>query len=871
MDKVATREQVVATGSTHADGGRQRNNLDTKQVLVAVFVFIFCSVGTNASEPVYELDIPSQNAATALHVLAEQTGAITLFPFDMAQAHQANAVVGSLTLQQALDVLLANTGLTGGLSEKRVISLTEVATAPRQTKGEPMGIKKTGLATLLAAILSAAPSVAEEGQQENRLEEIVVTAQKREQSLQDVGLAITAFDEQSVADRWLDEPYQLADTVPNLQAFDNAVGQTHFRIRGLGLNEFQVSFDSPVAINVDEVILSKPFMASMGFYDVQRIEVLKGPQGTIFGRNTTGGAVNYYNNTPTREFEAGARGTYNVEYERYELDVFASGPLTDNLSARLSVSGAYANDDAGPYLNLFDGKQIGTKDNKKQVRGQLLWENDTTRVLGSVHFGTQKGDSIPYDNLFQDIPGGAQAGGVTDPTAVIRNPIGRFVVNQDFAPKKDFESRGASLRIDHNFGEFTFTSLTGYEFFERDAREDSDNTPVDTVNIDWYSDIDQFSQEFRLAGDFGEWNFLFGAYYETDEMSSVNTISITSLGLGLNTGGSDYAQDTDTWALFTNHEYAFTEQLSLIAGLRYTEEKNQFTGLSFAAFGFAGPGPKNRVDPSTYIPGLVSADVSRTDTDLNFKIGLNYQPNDDILLFTSYSTGFRSGGFDAGLFAESLIIFEPEDVTAFEAGIKTTLLDSTLIANLAVFFTEVDNYQENANLPTELVPRRRNIGTLETKGVEVDLNWLPTDRWLIRASAGYANAEIVDSDFVFGTIAAEGNVPANSPEFSTNFYVSYFVPITTELNFEISANWSWVDERFLEVENQPDHLVDSYSTIDASIAIGAASGKWRASLWGRNLGDDIHVTYVNDVPGFGLFLPINSDPMTYGLTLQVNM
>ncbi len=702
------------------------------------------------------------------------------------------------------------------------------------------------------------------------LEEVVVTAQKREQSVQDVGISITAFNDQSIVNRGLDDAYQLSDAVPNLRAFAHAVGQNHFRIRGLGLNEFQVSFDAPVAINIDEVILSKPFMGSIGVFDVQRIEVLKGPQGTLFGRNTTGGAVNYYSNRPTEEFEAGIRLGYG-RYDRFEVNAHVSGPLSENLSGRIAISGAHAGADEGPYLNLFNGKRIGTRDNKKQVRGMLQWANDTTTILASVHYDRDFGESVPYDNLFQDIPGGVQAGGTTDVTKVIRDPVGRFVVNQDNAPTKDLEAAGANLRIEHTFGEMTLTSLTAYEYFKRDAREDSDNTPADTVNIDWYSDINQFSQELRLSGEHGQWQYLVGAYYESDDLTSVNAIHLTDLGIpGLNTAGSDYAQKTNTWAIFSNVEYMFNEQLSLIAGLRYTEEKNHFTGLSFFATGLPGPGPKNRVDPSTYIPGLVSADEKRKDTDLNFKVGLNYHFSDDILLFASYSTGFRSGGFDAGLAADPLIIFEPEDVTAYEAGIKSTLLDGTLAANLSVFFTEVDNYQENANLPTELIPRRRNIGKLESKGVEVDLNWKPADAWLIRGSVGYADTEIVKSNFLFGTIPAEGNIPANSPKLSSNLFGSYVLPVSNTLDLEINASWTWVDKRFLEVENQPDHLVGSYNTVDASIAISTRDGKWRASFWARNLTDEIHLTYINDVPGFGLFLPINSDPLNYGVNVEYN-
>lgn len=727
--------------------------------------------------------------------------------------------------------------------------------------------KKVHLAVVCSYLISGSAAGS------NILEEVIVKAQKRDQSLQDVGLTITAFDSKNITDQGLDSAYQLADAVPNLQAFDNAAGQTHFRIRGLGLNEFQVSFDSPVAINIDEVILSKPFMASMGAFDIQRIEVLKGPQGTVFGRNTTGGAVNYYTNEPTEEFEAGIRGGY-ANYDRSELDGYISGPLTKNLSGRLAFSGAYAGGNEGPYTNVYNNKKIGSKNDKRQIRAKIAWSNDITRIQAAAHYGVQKGEITPYDNLFQDIPGSAFAGGTTDITKEIRDPVGRFTINSDHHPVRDNSAEGISLRLDHDFDWATFTSLTAYEYFERDQREDSDNTPVASTNIDWYSEIVQLSQEFRLSGERDKLNYLLGFYYENDDLSEIDTINLSFLesigAVAFKTAGANYQQETDTWALFANIEYDLSDQVQLIVGARYTEEKNDYEGLSFVASGLPGDEPTNAVDPATYLAGT-PVNQSRKDTDFNVKLGINYYPAEDILLFSSYSTGFRSGGFDVGLVAEPLIVFEPESVSAFEAGMKTTLLEGSLNLNLSLFFTEVENYQENANLPTELTPRRRNVGTMETKGAEFDLTWRPDAHWLIRGALGYSDAEIVQSDFLIGDIPIEGNTPANSPEFSSSVQLSYLIPLGDDLEVELMSSWTWVDERYLEVENQADHLVSAYNKIDARIQLSSIEGNWQVSAWVKNLENEIHTTYINDVPGFGLFLPINSEPRTFGVNFEYKL
>ncbi|PCI34241.1 MAG: hypothetical protein COB54_00130 [Alphaproteobacteria bacterium] len=691
------------------------------------------------------------------------------------------------------------------------------------------------------------------------LEEVIVTAQKREQSLQDVGITITAFGEAMIKNRGLTSVDQLAAAIPNLQALDDAAGQTHFRMRGIGLNEFQSSFEAPVGVNVDEYFLSKPFMASMGFFDVQRIEALKGPQGTVFGRNTTGGAVNYYTNKPTEEFEAGVRATY-ANYKRFEVDGFISGSITEQLTGRLSFRIVDQND--GPYLNLFNNEKIGGKESTQQVKGQLQWTNEKTTILASAHYGSQEGELTPYDNLFQDIPGGAHAGGVTDIEAVIRNPIGRFTVNQDYFPTRDNISSGFNLRVDHDLGWATISSLSSYEYFERDQREDSDNTPVASVNIDWYSKINQYTQELRLSGERDSWNYLFGAYYEKDDLIGVDTIDVGAVRLG-----DEYTQVTNSYALFTNHEYAVTDQFSLILGARYTEEKTDFDGASYLALG-VGEGIEDRIDPATYLTAVLS-DTSRKDTSFNFKVGANYKPSEDITLYASYSTGFRSGGFDIG-FNTDLIIFEPEDVSAFEAGVKSVLLDGSMTLNAAFFYTTVDNYQENANLPGELTPRRRNVGKLETKGVEIDMNWHPTERLTITASGGYTDAKISESDFLFGTIPIVGNVPANTPEFSTNIFVSYAQPVNDDYELEFMASWTWVDKRYLEIENEADHLVSSYNTLDGRIILNSLNADWQVSLWAKNLTNERYLRYINDVPGFGLFLPVNNAPRSYGVTVEYN-
>lgn len=704
-----------------------------------------------------------------------------------------------------------------------------------------------------------------------QLEEVVVTAQKRSQSLQEVALSVTAVSGEEVERLNLNDVTSLASVIPNLTAMDNAAGNPSFRIRGVGLNEFSAAYDSPVGVHLDETFLFKPVLASLGFYDVGRVEALKGPQGTVFGRNTTGGAVNFYSNRPTDEFEAGIALSYG-NYERIEADGFVSGPLSENLAGRLAVEVKDYADDEGPWKNLYDGKRIGELE-QQQARGMLEWTGEKTTVLGTLEWGEKDAELTPYDNLFQSEPGAHPTdpgvAGVWNPELEIRDPMSRDTVNADHTQSTDTEYWGARFRIDHELDLGTFTSLSSYKDFKRENIEDSDNTRTRSVNIDWNTELDSFSQEFRLAGDRDDWTYLVGAYYEDDTTEIVELVdSRDFLGAYF---GDDYKVDTESWAIFTNNEIVLSETLSLVLGARYTEEEVSIKGESYAADPSAPIGGFSRVAPEDRF-AVIAADDSRKDDDFNWKIGLNYLPNDDMLVYASASTGFRSGGYDmtfGGLaLASPLLTFDPEDVTAFDLGVKSTLLDGAMTLNAALFYTEVDDYQDNVNKGEEIVPRRRNVGTLETSGFETDLQWQMSESWMMKWGVGYTDAEVSDSDEVVNGTPLEGTTPVNTPEWATSLLVNYNQPVGDNLVFDALISGQWQDERYLEPDNGPDHLVDSFATVDASIALMSADGKWSVSLWGKNITDEDYLLYINDVPAFGLFLTIKAEPATYGVSFD---
>jgi len=617
---------------------------------------------------------------------------------------------------------------------------------------------------------------------------------------------------------------------------------------------------------------------------------LKGPQGTVFGRNTTGGAVNYYSNTPEDEFGAGFSTRFG-RFDRLELEGYLTGPLSDNLNYRVAVQ--RTDHGGGPFFNEFTGDRVGDL-TQNRIRGILDYRTDRTLVRGSFEYSDKEGELQPYDNLFQDVPGGFNVGGVTSVNEDIRNPEGRFTVNQDILQTTDADETNLQLRIEHDFGGVTLTSITNYRDHERENTEDTDNTPDASFNINWDTGIEQFSQELRFSGTaFNDrLNFLVGGYYEDDTLEFVELFdtlagAISSEGTR-DLGGAPFLSglfqsearvEDENWAIFSNNEFALTDSLALVLGARYTEETQDFIGEQFAAPAGLSRGEVlgsqgnlfnrfNQIAPALRGNPTQVTD-SRTDTSFDYKVGLNYNLNEDVLLFGSYSTGFRSGSFGFSPF-NALNTFDPEEITAVELGAKTTWAGGSLRWNTALFWSETENYQDTVNQLNQATPQRTNLGTLRSQGVESEVQWDVSENWYAQFGVALVDAEITESDFFFGAIPALGATPVNTPEVELTGLVKYTAPINDKWEFDGAVIGNFQSERFLESDNAPDSLVDSFATFDATLSIQSTDGRYRFSLWGKNLTDENYLLYINDIPAIATFLAVRADPATYGVAIDVN-
>ncbi len=764
---------------------------------------------------------------------------------------------------------------------------------------------RSALAGLVAASLSV-------GAHAGRIEEITVVATKREEAAQRVGLAVTALDDKDFRELTAGRLGALANQISNVEAYvtDSFLQSVH--IRGIGLNEFQGQYDSPVAQHIDEVYISKPWMISRPHYDIERVEILKGPQGTLFGRNTTGGAVNYYRARPEPDAYRMVELDYD-EHQRGSLQGVVNGALSDAVSGRFAFRHRFGS--GGPQKNLFTGKDHGEPD-ALDARASLLWEDGTLSVLALLHGGYDRGETVASKGpgLFNfGAPGYCPellTGEIADDPSICAKfagfatlggspegefePADIFTINQNTPSRVDDRFRGGYLRIEYDSDVGTFVSITAYEYYERDHEDDSPGDIFDATSSHYYNEIDQFSQELRLAGDFSDRSrYLAGLHYGRDDIRQADGTDLSEQPLpGVTPPFADqffgqFNLELDTVAVFGHLEFDINDVFTLNLGGRYTDDSIEVSDGLLGIGNLPQVGKERLVTPcliTTYPEGPVGSPAcpflgpeaplyneSRSDSDFSWRIGAEWHPAVDHLVYANLTRGYRAGGFSLP-FAGAATTFEPETILAKEIGVKSTLRDGTMQLRVALFHYDFDDVQVNVDDPVSpLVPITRNIGTQENLGGEIEFEWQINDDWYLNQSLGYLDAEYSGTDREIstynGSIPLDGKRPINSPRWTYNGFLRFEKPVGDSLAIGLIGDYGYTDERFLEATNQPFDRADAYWIFNARIALRDIDERWEVYLFGRNLANEEYLTYINNIPFFKL--DIYGEPRTIGLGARV--
>lgn len=725
---------------------------------------------------------------------------------------------------------------------------------------------------------------------------IVVTAQKREQDVQDVGISIAAFGAGQLEALGIASADDIADSVSGIQVYNyRGKGQPSFIIRGVGTQDFAPNTSPTAAVYVDEVYLGSNIVTGFNIYDVERAEVLKGPQGTLFGRNTTGGAVSYTSKRPSDVFEGYVEIGY-ANFETVDAKIGVGGPITDGL--RMRVAGIYSDQGKGIYTNRFtpDQNPFGPTPNFQRFKSNIgedeTWAARLTAEVDigadgllslNVHGGEKESDTLPVTPIgFTTIAGSGgtcqatpTGGQVSDP-AFCGDAFGYsdtdgdpYTVSNDYVGYNEESNFGVSGKLGWDFDGFSLTSITAYESADKFFTADSDGSPFGVFNIFYDIGFDQFSQEVRInSADGGNLYWIVGGYYGHDKITQAFCGDLNPLlGLGI-ACRNDFKQVTDTLAAYGQAEYFLTPELRATAGLRYTKETRDFNSVStltdvngVTTIANFGDGPE---DAAIIDDTLKSSNFSG-------KVALDYFVNDDVLVYVSASRGFKSGGYD-GDFSfdrQQLDPYDEEILTAYELGWKTTFADGRVRINGAAFYYDYKNPQIRVQrVSAGGFPFNQLITLDKSKiyGLELEVTVEPADGLTLQSSVSLLDTEIVEDSADPSLALFDGNQFALAAQTSFTVLARYETEISSNLRASIQLDGKYNGDYQLNAENLPWLEQDDYFLANARLTIGQIEDGVEFSLWGKNLLDQTFS--VGSYSLFGAYPIYYNEPRTYGASVS---
>ncbi|ONF95736.1 Pesticin receptor precursor [Sphingomonas jeddahensis] len=677
------------------------------------------------------------------------------------------------------------------------------------------------------------------------LGDILVTARRREESEQDVSAALTVIGGGELDRRNIFNVNDLENSVPSLEIDSQfGGGQPQFRLRGVGGTDYAANNTNTVGFYIDELAYPYGAMTQNALFDVSRIEVLRGPQGTLYGRNTTGGAINVITNAPTRELSAGFDATYG-SYDELALEGFLSGPLTNTLSARLAVSTNYG---GAWQINRDTGEELGNR-NQESARGKLRWEpnaDTTIDLTGNYTRDQSDGRGLQLLNDFQSHnypPLGVLYPADTDKrvTGWGISPYFASLIGADLdaKPFRDNEGYGATLRAQGDLGWATLTGVFGYQNFKRREFNDWDATASNEAGTFFFNDIETASGEIRLASNgSGPFNWVGGVYHANETVSGGFYSDFTESSRTGAVWSTTYDQEVKTTALFGNVEQFLTDNLSISAGARYEFETRRLDNF------------RSEVIAPTY-QLRATASPQREMREWSGRAAIDWRFAPDVHAYASVSRGVKSGGFttyNSGI-PQQLDPYDPEKLIAYEVGLKSALLDDTLRFNLAGFYYDYRDQQLQGVIytATSRVGRITNVPKSHIYGAEAELTWAPMRNLRITQALSYKYGEY--DEFLSPDTAVQDPVTGEYvdilyndragerlplPDLDYKGSVAWTIPVG-DWDFEPEVNYAYRASRYSVSDAS---VIPSYWLANANIGISPADMPVKVTLWVHNLFDE---------------------------------
>jgi iron complex outermembrane receptor protein len=701
------------------------------------------------------------------------------------------------------------------------------------------------------------------------LEEITVTARRVEENLQDTPLAVSVFSGGALVDRQIFETTELDQLVPNLQFADNAPlagnnSSSQVFIRGIGQTDPTSTVDPGVGLYIDDVYIGNAVGGTMALRDIASIQALRGPQGTLFGRNTIGGAILITTVEPGDEFGGTVRASAGSD-SLVDAFVAIDAPFSDDFKSRFSV-GARQQDG---YVTRSDGIDLGDTDTMTAT-AKFSWSpSDRVGARFALDFTSSDEHGSPLvfaaitetatfprvASLDAGCPGLTDGAvpppGLPDQPAVpmiqddrCANDLqarGPYANNGTYPLTSELDNAGFSANVSFDVNDdLVFKSITSYREIDWSGNRDADNTPLPILHTLYDVDSSQWSQEFQLTWQTDALTGVVGLYYFQQDSEDIVSVELNPPPPGVQGDSDNNIVDNDSWAAFTQWTYQLSERLSLTGGGRYTEETKRSYPDQFA---FATPAVKQ-------VPVQWYED---TFSDFTPSASLAYRWSDQGMAYLSYSEGFKGGGWNSHFNAvltpteqAALHPFKPESAETVEVGFKLDLAGNTFRLNGAVFTSDYTDMQVTYRgpAPAGVAPFLTNAGKAGIDGAELEATWAPTADWIIEASFGHLDATIDELDNIPLAILPpglqEGNALPFAPDNQAHIGISYDArPGSLIVTPRIDV--SYADAMFFDATNTPEIAqLEDVTVVNASVILAPSNGNWRVTLGVNNATDELY-------------------------------
>ena len=903
-------------GMAHQTTIRARVRKSGLGLFFVLLVSMLTVSNLHAEQMIKSYNLHANDLITALLQFAEQSDLVFVVPRKMVPDKGDFSLIGRMPVNEALALLLKGTSLAGEITRDGVLvikeindetggSMNQTSTFREKANESSASHKRTNksifrsVITGLAAVMVGGQPVsaeAQSGEPEMAIEEITVTAQKRSQSIQDVPISIQAFNSDSIRELQLLRADEISRYVPNLTT-TSTLGDTQmiYTIRGIGAQDFQTTTLNSVGIYLDDVSLQSPISSAFALLDMERIEVLRGPQNTLFGRNTTGGAINFVARKPDLDND-NLHGFLQAGFGRFEqIDIEGAlgFKLGSNTAARIS---AVTNRRGAWQSNPILGRDVFDTE-RYTGRVQILSQpSDTLEIRAEAHYGVNRGEDRSGKSLGlrdpanpgPDFLGGAPCS-VPNDSVVLGDPCANFFgfvdsddpseVTTNIPLVNDIDSFGLSLSVIKEFENFRLKSITSYESNELSRAADDDNIAQDVIALYAHVNQEQFSQEFQFSGDVGDylhWIAGFLYFYEDGSHWDIDRIGLFNAGVR-----SNLEQKNDVYSAYGQFDYNFTDKLTFTAGLRYTYDDKDGHVVG-SLLNITTTPVSQFLTPANTTP-LVIATISDTPVEdeteeWGGKIGLQYSFNEHVMWYASAARGFKTSAFTVSalqtVFAPTVanVPARTEILTTYETGVKSTLANGRLQLNVAAFFNSWDDQQVfSVTLEPGIGPITQliNVPESESYGVEIDALWVPAEGWLVQAGLGLLESEIIDGSGVSNVM--DGFELGTSPNVNFTGLVRKEWAVGNGLA-SIQFDAVHVGDYIFQVDQGPGSREPSNTTYNAraSYTFGE-NDRYEIALWGKNLTDESFCTQRFPVDAFsGNAVCYPADPVTYGASIRLN-